>query len=149
MRLFPLLLSSALLFPALLLADGPADNIAENVRPVPPPGVAIPDDARTTLTAEVARLGAAIDAARNELKDKPILTFLPDVQIYHKAVDWALHYDEFYDAKQTEWAKQQLQEGFSRLDSLRKGETPWLAQTGLVPTRMRVGAFGSRSNAQR
>ena len=114
------------------LADGPADNIAENVRRIPPAGVAIPDDARQFLTTEVARLGAAIEAARVELKDKPTITFLPDVLIFHKAVDWALRYDEFHDAKQTEWAKQQLQEGFARLDALRKGETPWLGARGLV-----------------
>lgn len=127
------LLLLPLLLPLAALADGPADNIAENVRRIPPPGVAIPEDARQFLTAEVTRFGAAIEAARAELKDKPALTFLPDVLIFHKAVDWALRYDEFYDAKQTDWAKQQLKDGFARLESLRKGEMPWLAQTGLVP----------------
>src|SRR6185503_13573015 len=98
-----------------------------------PPGVAIPDYARKPLTDETARLGAAIEAARTELKGKPALTFLPDVQIFHKSVDWALRYDEFFNVKQTEWATQQLKDGFTRLESLRKGETPWLTQTGLVP----------------
>ncbi len=122
-----------LLLAARVLADGAADNLTDNVRRQPPAGVAIPEDVRKSLTEEAAKLGAAIESARVELKDKPALLFLPDVQIFYKAVDWALRYDEFFDVKQTEWAAQQLKDGFARLESLRKGETPWLAQTGLVP----------------
>ena len=127
------LLLLPLLLAARALADGAADNVTDNVRRQPPPGVAIPDDVRKSLTDEAARLGAAIEAVRTEVIGKPALTFLPDVQIFHKAVDWALRYDEFFNEKQTEWAGQQLKDGFARLDSLRKGETPWLSQTGLVP----------------
>lgn len=135
MSLRPLLFSFVGLHFAMgpLLADGPTDNLTENVRRIPPPGVPIPDEARKSLTAEVERLGAAIAAVEKDLATKPILTFLPDVMIFHKSVDWALRYDEFYDVKQTEWAAQQLRDGFARLDALRKGETPWLAARGLVP----------------
>lgn len=123
----------SLLLPLAAFADGPGDNVADKVRRQPPAGVAIPDEVRKSLTDEAARLGAAIEATRTELQGKPGLTFLPDVQIFHKAVDWALRYDEFFNPKQTEWAAQQLKDGFGRLDALRKGETPWLQQTGLVP----------------
>lgn len=118
------------------LADGAADNLTDNVRRQPPPGVKIYDDVIwKSLTDETARLAAAIEAARAELagKKSPLLAFLPDVQIFHKAVDWALRYDEFYDVKQTEWAAQQLKDGFARLEALQKGATPWLQQSGLVP----------------
>jgi hypothetical protein len=115
-------------------ADGVADNLAENVRRIPPAGVPIPDEMRTMLTAECQRLGAAIGDVQGQLKEKPeLLRYLPDVQIFHKAVDWALRYDEFYDAKQAEWANAQLREGFSRLESLANHKTPWLEDTGLVP----------------
>ena len=30
---------------------------------------------------------------------------LPDVEIFHKAVDWALRYDEFHDVKQVGTAR--------------------------------------------
>lgn len=113
-------------------ADGPADNLVENVRRIPPPGVAIPEDVRNELTAEADRLGGAIAKARETLKGKPVLAYLPDAQVFHKAVDWALRYDEFHDVKQTDWAREQLREGFARLEALEKGETPWLGQTGLV-----------------
>ncbi len=119
---------------AMAWADGPADNLAENVRRIPPAGVPIPDEARTTLTAETQRLGAAIEAVRSQLSGKePLLRYLPDVQIFHKAVDWALRYDEFYEPKQAAWAVDQLKEGFTRLDALAEGKTPWLEARGLVP----------------
>jgi dienelactone hydrolase len=131
-------MTSRLLFCSFILstrlfADGAADNVADNVRRQPPPGVSIPDDVRKSLTDEAARLGAAIEASRAELKGKPVLMYLPDVQIFHKAVDWALRYNEFFNVKQTDWAAQQLKDGFARLESLKKGEMPWLTQTGLVP----------------
>lgn len=115
------------------LADGAADNLAENVRRMPPAGVSIPADARSSLTQECARLGDAMAAVRDALSSKPaLLRYLPDAEIFHKSVDWALRYDEFYDTKQTPWAADQLREGFSRLESLKKGELPWLAARGLV-----------------
>jgi hypothetical protein len=115
-------------------ADGVADNLAENVRRIPPAGVPIPDEMRTMLTAECQRLSAAIGDVQGQLKEKPdLLRYLPDVQIFHKAVDWALRFDEFYDAKQAEWANAQLREGFSRLEALANHKTPWLEDTGLVP----------------
>ena len=52
---------------ALALAaagDGPADNIPEKVRPVPPPGIAVPDADRTALQQGLDELGRAIDALR-------------------------------------------------------------------------------------
>ncbi|QJE97379.1 prolyl oligopeptidase family serine peptidase [Luteolibacter luteus] len=116
-----------------LKADGAADNLADQVRPIPPPGIPIPGDQRAALTAEAARLATAIESAKGSLSGKPALAYLPDVQIFHKAVDWALRYDEFYEANQTAWATEQLHEGFFRLDALLQGKTPWLEKTGLIP----------------
>ena len=78
-------------------ADGPADNLPDKVRPVPPRGIAIADADRTALRAGVDELGRQIDALRESLRRKPdLLRLLPDVQVYHKAVRDALAYDEFY-----------------------------------------------------
>ncbi|MES2705861.1 MAG: prolyl oligopeptidase family serine peptidase [Verrucomicrobiota bacterium] len=113
--------------------DGAADNLTGNVRRMPPAGAAIAENVRAALTAEAARLGAGIEGfQRNSSGKSGTLRYLPDVQIFHKAVDWALRYDEFYDPEQTRWAEDQLREGFTRLESLKKGETPWLAARGLV-----------------
>jgi len=115
-------------------ADGAADNQSENVRRMPPAGIPIPDEARAALTAETQKLGAAIEAFRAQSASQPErLRYLPDVQIFHKAVDWALRYDEFFDLKQPEWAIDQLKEGQLRLAALAAGRTPWLELRGLVP----------------
>jgi pimeloyl-ACP methyl ester carboxylesterase len=54
------------------------------------------------------------------------------VEIFHKAVDWALRYDEFFDPKQVEFARKLLLQGSERLAQLRSGQSPWLEATGLV-----------------
>lgn len=132
----PLLLALATLVPgpmASVLADGPADNLPDKVRPVPPPGVPIPADDRQRLGEEVSRLGARIEAVRAELAKKPaLLRRLPDVQIFHKAVDWALRYDEFFQTNEVAAASNQLRAAWTRLDALASGQTPWLTQTGPI-----------------
>jgi len=118
---------------SILCADGPADNLAEKVRPVPPPGVAIPDGDRAELEKGVAALGQEIESLRGALKNKPaLLELLPDVQIYHKAVDWALRYDEFFKTNEVRTARTMLAQGMERAQALRDGKSPWITQTGLV-----------------
>src|SRR5262249_25672241 len=100
---------------------------------IPPPGIAIPEEDRKDLTAGAAALRGQIDALSRELAGKPsLLALLPDVEIYHKAVDWALRYDEFFEPKQVPFAKALLQQGTERANQLRAGKAPWLESTGLV-----------------
>lgn len=121
----------ALTFSAL--ADGPADNLAESVRRVPPEGVKVSDAARTELQAGAAALAKDIEALRGSLKNKAaLLELLPDVQIYHKAVDWALRHDEFYSTNEVATARDLLKRGGERAQALREGKASWLSQTGLV-----------------
>ena len=90
------------LVPFLASADGPSDNAVDKVRRVPPPGVKISDTDRTELTDGAAKLAKEIETLRSELKSKPaLLELLPDVEVYHKAVDWALRYDEFFKTNET------------------------------------------------
>jgi pimeloyl-ACP methyl ester carboxylesterase len=129
-RLAPLI---ALLIAHAALADGPADNQVDKVRRVPPPGIKISDTDRAELGEGVAKLGKEIEALRTELKSKPaLLELLPDVEIYHKAVDWALRYDEFFKTNETRSARALLALGAERAQSLRDGAAPWLSATGLV-----------------
>jgi hypothetical protein len=129
---------SRLILPALFLAaavyaDGPNDNLPDKVRPVPPPGIVIPDADRQELQAGVEALGQEIAALRKELEKKqPLLELLPDVQIYHNAVRYALTYNEFYDAKEVPIARKLLKQGMERARQLREGQTPWTTATGLV-----------------
>jgi hypothetical protein len=75
-------------------ADGPADNLPDNVRPVPPRGNVLPEAIRGEIKNGLAELQGLIkDIGRHDL--------LPDVLIYEKGVRWALDYNEVYDAKGT------------------------------------------------
>ena len=115
---------------ALFLAT-PA--LAADVRPIPPPGVPVPDADRAELTAGVEALRKEIEALRTELKGKPdLLALLPDVIIFQKAVDWALRYDEFFTPSLIASAKQQLELGMQRARELREGKPAWNSATGLV-----------------
>jgi len=106
-------------------ADGPADNAVENVRRVPKLGVEVSDADREELEAGVKKLGERIGKL-----GQPAL--LADVQIFHRAVDQALRYQEFFDAKEIPVAKKLLSIGLERADQLLDGNAPWTRQTGLV-----------------
>ncbi|HUR38443.1 MAG TPA: prolyl oligopeptidase family serine peptidase [Planctomycetota bacterium] len=118
-------LALALVLAVAASADGERDNQAENVRRIPPPGVAVPDADKAELTAGLEALGKEIDAIRSELQGKPALALLPDVQIYHKSVDWALRHNEFFNVKEIPSAKSQLQFGLDRAKRLRGGTPNW------------------------
>jgi pimeloyl-ACP methyl ester carboxylesterase len=136
---------AAILLCALFLrADGPADNVAEKVRPVPPPGVTIPDSDHADLQGGVNVLGKEIESLRDALKDKPVLlALLPDVEIYWNAVRYALTYDEFYDLKEVTVARALLSKGTERARLLREGKAPWATATGLVVRGYRSKIDGS------
>jgi len=95
---------------------------------IPPPGVQIPPADRAELEAGVKHLGAEIDALKSKHAD-----LLPDVQIYHKAVDWALRYDEFFNVKEVGAAKELLKTGLDRAKQLAEGKPAWTTATGLIP----------------
>lgn len=108
-------------------------NNADQVRPIPPPGIAVPAADRAELETSIAALGKEIEALRVELKGKPaLLELLPDVQIYFNAARYALTYNEFYKPEEIKLAKTQLQQGMARAQALRAGKPDWTTQTGLI-----------------
>ena len=114
-----------------LLADGPADNLADKVRPVPPPGIAIPEEIRQELQTEAARFGEEVNALQAGLAARPALRARwADVAVFHKSVDWALRYNEFFRTNEIVAARDQLKLGRARLDALKAGGTPWSTNTG-------------------
>jgi len=128
------------------LADGPKDNIPTAVRPIPPTdkAVALPEADKVALTKELAELRAAIDAAaKAQAKNPRLEEFLPDLEIYHKAVDWAGKYNEYFNKSEFKVAHDLIAEGKSRAASFLKGETPWTRQTGLVVRGYRSKIDGS------
>src|SRR5687768_4595365 len=111
---------------------------------VPPAGVAIPEADREELEAGVAALAAQItelrlwttaqDAAGKSGR-RSLRALLPDIEVLHKAVDWALRYDEFMDLKHLASARRALTEARDRARWVRDPQAPvasppWLNRTG-------------------
>ncbi len=114
-------------------ADGPADNLADKVRRVPPLGVKIPEHESANLAETVDRLGQKIADLRKSLSAKPaLLELLPDVEIFHNAVHYALKYNEFYKETEVKAAHNLIKLGMERANQLAKGDAPWLKATGGV-----------------
>jgi dienelactone hydrolase len=130
-RCFPLL--CVFVLAVVLYADGPGDNLPDKVRPLPPPGISINEADRAQLQAGALALGKDIEQLRQDLKSKPaLLELLPDVQIFHNAVRYALTYNEFYNPKEPAIALKLLAQGVERAEQLREGKAPWTTATGLV-----------------
>ena len=106
--------------------------VAETPR-VPAVGIEIPEDTRLALRERTDALGQAIDQLRDQLTETPpLLRFLPDVQVYHKAVDWALRHRLFFKEGEFKTAEELLAEGTERAKQLANGKTPWTRQPGLI-----------------
>ena len=92
---------------------------------IPPPGIAVADADQRSLRTGLTRLSGRLDA----LKGNPRLA---DVQIFEKAVRYALDGNEFFTAEEVFHAKELLRMGTERADQLARGEAPWTHATGLV-----------------
>src|SRR5688572_12340417 len=94
----------------------PAQTPPPPAKRLPPAGVSIPSEARAELTAGAAAFRHDLDALAARLAKNPRLhALIPDLEVFHKAVDWALRYDEFFDVKQVDVARRLLVEGRERL----------------------------------
>ena len=92
---------------------------------IPRPGVAVADADQRTLRTGLTRLAARIDA----LKGNP---HLADVQIFEKAVRYALDGNEFFTQEEVFHGKELLRMGNERADQLSHGDAPWTRAAGLV-----------------
>jgi len=71
------------------------------VRPVPPPGIALASAEKANLLGEIQQLNEAIAELKADLKGEPaILSFLPDIEVFEKAVRYAVTYNEFYSTNE-------------------------------------------------
>jgi hypothetical protein len=106
-------------------ADGPKDNLPDNVRPVPPAGIELP-------AADDAELRTGLAELQGRIKDIGRHPLLADVAIYEKAVRYAVEYREVFDPKGIPAVKNVLKAGLERARLLKDGKHPWTTQTGYV-----------------
>ncbi len=132
-----------------LVAVASAQPAPSAVAPAPPkrvpiPGITLTDTERAELTSGAAVLRSEIDVLARELAaDADFFALLPDVEVFHKAVDWALRYNEFMSTKEIAAARAYLTKGRERAAQLREKKSPWLAATGLVVRGYRSKIDGS------
>lgn len=93
-------------------------------KPLPPPGIVV-------STADKAALREGLDKLAEKLKPLANKPHVTDVEVYHKAVRYALEGGEFFKEIEVAHAKELLRTGMDRADALAKGETPWLDPRGL------------------
>lgn len=124
---------AVLFFTSTVFADGPGDNLPDQVRRVPPLGIELTDEQSAQLRDGLAALKAEIDSLEKELAKKPeLLRLIPDVEVFYNAVRFPFQYQEFQKGNELKVALAHLEQGKSRAAALRKGETPWLKQAGPV-----------------
>lgn len=130
-----------------LSASGPraADElppIPAIARRLPPPGIEVPREQGNRLREAIDELAMRVDRARPALA-KEQAELLPDVEVYLKAVSYALENEEFYDLRDVERAQELLRAGRQRLEELASGKPAWPAQRGPVVRGYRSEIDGS------
>src|SRR5579871_2340988 len=120
-----------LLVPTLLFAQATPTS-----KQTPPPGIEVPAPDAAELKAGLDTLGKEIEELRARLllgksvNEKEILALLPDAEVFHKAVRYALQYNEFFNPKEIAAAKAQLKLGLDRAKELHDGKPSWATATG-------------------
>ncbi|TLD70956.1 hypothetical protein FEM03_08535 [Phragmitibacter flavus] len=128
-----LTLLSLILMLGTALGQTPSPTPAPAVRPIPPPGIEVPQADKDTLKKGLEELQQLIDQARKAQAKHPQLNdLLPDIQIFHKSVDWALAGNEFFKPEDIKAAHEQIAEGKKRALAFKDGQNPWTTQKGFV-----------------
>jgi len=118
---------------ALGQSDEPAKPFVATTPRVPAIGIELDENVHTQLREQTDALGQSIQAlVKQHSETPPLLHHLPDVQIYHKAVDWALNHRIFFKPSELKTAEALLAAGRKRATQLANGKTPWTRATGLV-----------------
>jgi len=116
------------LVPALITFCAAAvcgQDIAPVQRILPPPGVKIPDAQRAALNTELTRLTQSFSGLPKKRENA-------NAEIFLKAVRYALEMDEFFKPEETRLALDLLAEAARRIESLRRGDFPWMKAKGFV-----------------
>ncbi len=100
-----------------LLADGPADNMLENVRPIPPEGVPVSDDVLKELSQASKALSEKIAAVKNASPEDRA-----QVEVFARAVRMTVEDKMFYTDKEVQLARDTIALGEARLASLSAGK---------------------------
>ncbi|MCC9641368.1 prolyl oligopeptidase family serine peptidase [Rhodopirellula sp. JC740] len=135
-----------------LLADGPADNQAENVRPIPPPGVDIETAELNSLRSSIAsvrdRWQQLMRTTKSNHQDSTarLKDLEAEVLVFPRAVEMTIEQSIFYSPRAVADAKRLLQIAEDRIDKIADGAS-WAEVVGLRTSDERqliAGGFRSK-----
>ena len=110
----------------------------------PPAGIAIAEKDKAELLAGGRKLQAEVEALKKPGALAPeVAAYVPDVEIFPKAVLFVVELNEIYSTKQVADARNLLKVGNERLADLKAGKTPWRTATGQVVRGYRSKIDGS------
>jgi hypothetical protein len=107
--------------------------------PDPVPSVRITAEERQ----EIAKKTAELDAVLRPMRGKAGDDLLVDIEVYLKAAQWILRYDEFYSKAYVAQTMAVLESGMQRAQQLASGHTVWPARKGSVVRAYRSRVDGS------
>src|SRR5687768_13101484 len=110
---------------------------------IPPPGIVVPDVVRSQLGEKLGRLQRELKGIEEAGVSDHDMRWWPDLQIYEKAVRYALEHNEFYRTNEFAIADKTLDEGLRRAALFRKGEFPWRDAPGPAARAYRSRIDGS------
>lgn len=98
-------------------ADGPADNLPDQVRPIPPAGIEIPPATIDALAWRCKAIRAQWQTLvdRDTGADGSLSTLASEVLVFPRAVELAIEFNQFYKPSDPETASQLLDEATRRL----------------------------------
>lgn len=103
-----------------------------------PPKVSPPNDIqRKAIEEKQEQLRAKLGEFKQQRASELVV---PSVEIYLKASEWILRYNEFWHADAAKWTLSVLDHGLKRTDEAKAGKTPWLEPS----TRSTARAYRSR-----
>lgn len=127
-----------------LLPGGASAQEAPRIeRRIPPAGIELPADQRTAIETELQQFATRYNDVKTQITDPRLLSSFPDVEIYHKAVEYALRHGEFFAKSDAKTALALIEQGQQRLAQLAGGNAPWNQQRGLVVRGYRSRIDGS------
>ena len=99
------------------------------------------EEQRAAIEAKCMALDEAIAelVADGQLSDDR----LADVAVFHKAADWIVRHDEFFEEGSARWTIEAIDRGLDRVEAIRDGQRPWETSSGGVVRGYRSKVDGS------
>lgn len=151
------------LLSSIALADGPADNNAETVRPIPPPGTKLSEPQAKKLTDRcntvrsawedlVAKAQSNANGAKQWQKaefEQNVLALeklTPEILVFPRAVEMALEFNQFYKPREFDTALSLLDEAMRRID-VASSSPVWSRVVGIIDgsqQQLIIGGYQSK-----